>query len=485
MRTTLQVLSDNDRSVIHERSLALLAETGVRVDTAQGRALLADAGALVDEGTCVVRFPRSLIEESLRLAPRQFALGGRRPGWRLPMNDGACSLVLDGEAATAVDAMTGERRPATYDDWQAVTKLAEDIDEVGVYWRAVSAGVSGEGPAAVLHGWRDAYRHFTKHVQDSAATPEESGWLLELLGAVFGGRQAVRDSMPFSFLLCPLSPLVLEGSFTDAFLATTDWRLPVTVMPMPLMGLTGPASLTSTVVVANSEVLAVLCLAQAAAPGLPVIYAPASGVMDPRSGRYGGGAVEHALLGSATTEMARFYGLPVQASTGGTDAHRPGTQAGYERSMGWTLPVLSWPDLLVGPGLMDGSTVVSAEQLLLDVEVFRRAARLRRGFGNPSADAAADPAAGEVADVGPGGTFLDRTATRDAVRGGVWLLDRLGSHGSYDAWRAGGSRDVLEEARASAAQMLAAHADTPFDQHLELELDRLEDRASARLRGTA
>ena len=481
MRTSLQVLSENDRAVIHERSLVLLAETGVRVDTDKGRALLANSGAIVDEGTRIVRFPGSLIEESLRLAPRQFALGGRRPGWRLPMNEGACSLVLDGEAATAVDALTGERRPATYEDWLAVTQLAEDLDEVGVYWRAVSAGVPGEGPAAVLHGWRDAYRQFTKHVQDSAATPEETGWLLELLGAIFGGRQAVRDGMPFSFLLCPLSPLVLEGPFTDAYLAAAEWRIPVAVMPMPLMGLTGPASLTSTVVVANSEVLAVLCLAQAAAPGVPVIYAPASGVMDPRSGRYGGGPVEHALLGSATTEMARFYGLPVQASTGGTDAHRPGAQAGYERSMGWTLPVLSWPDLLVGPGLMAGSTVVSIEQLLLDVEVFRRAARLRDGIGDP----AADPAAAEVAEVGPGGTFLDRTATRDAVRSGVWLMDRLGSHGTYDKWRATGSRDVLDESRESVARMLGTHHDAPFEEGLARELDRLEQRARASTSGRA
>ena len=132
MGTTVEVLSPNDRAVIHERSLALLAETGVRVDTGRGRALLADAGALVDESTQIVRFPRGLIEESLRLAPRQFSLGGRRPGWRLPMNEGACSLVLDGEAATAVDALTGDRRPTTYDDWLSVTRLAEDIDEVTV-----------------------------------------------------------------------------------------------------------------------------------------------------------------------------------------------------------------------------------------------------------------------------------------------------------------------------------------------------------------
>lgn len=474
MGTRLNVLSDDDCAVVHERSLAILADTGVRVDTERGRTLLAAAGARLDTATNVVRFPRELIEASLRLAPRRFSLGGRRPGWSLPMNEGGCSLVLDGEAGTAVDPTSGKHRPATYADWLAVTQLGEDFDEVGVYWRAVTAGLPDGVPSGPLRGWRDAFRHFTKHVQDSAGTPQESAWLVELLGTIFGGRQEVRRINPFSFLLCPLSPLVLEGPFTDAYLATTDWFLPVAVMPMPLMGLSGPASLASTIVLANAEILAVVCLVQVAASGVPVIYAPASGVMDPRSGRYAGGAVEHALLGSASTEMARFYGLPAQASVGGTDAHGPGTQAAYERSMGWALPALSWPDLLVGPGLMEGSTVISLEQFVVDVEIFRRAVRLRRGIGS----VADDPAAGEVAAVGHGGDFLGRTATRDAVHGGTWLIDRLGSHETNERWQNAGAPDTLVEAREVVDRMLGAHREMAFDEPLERELDRLEARAA-------
>jgi len=474
VETRLQVLSDDDRAVIHERSLAILAEVGVRVDTDRGRAILAGAGGRVDEASRVVRFPRELVEDALRSAPRHFSLGGRRVGWSLAMNEGSCSLVLDGEAVYAIDAGSDERRAATYADWLAATRLIDDLDEVGVYWRAVTAGLAGEGSAAAVRHWRDAYRHFTKHVQDAATTLDEASWLGEVLGTIFGGRRAVQEINPFSFLLCPFSPLVLEGSFTDAYLATIDWRLPVAVMPMPLMGLSGPASLASTVVLGNCEVLAVLCLVQAAAPGVPVIYAAAPAVMDPRTGRYGGGAVEHALLGSAATEMARFYGLPVQASTGGTDDHRPGAQASYERALGWALPTLSWPDLLVGPGLVGGSAILSLEQLMIDIEVFRRAIRLRRGIG-PVAD---DPARGELAAVGPAGSFHDRRATRDAVRSGTWLIDRLGVHGPYERWREAGARDVLDDAHEVVERTLAAHRDVPFDEAQERELDRLEARAT-------
>ncbi|NIN65203.1 MAG: [trimethylamine--corrinoid protein] Co-methyltransferase, partial [Anaerolineae bacterium] len=69
--------------------------------------------------------------------------------------------------------------------------------------------------------------------------------------------------------------------------------------------------------------------------------------------------------------MGRFYGLPVEASGMGTDHHVPGIQPGYERALNGMLPMLSWPDILVGPGLLGGSMILSLEQLLIDVEVFR------------------------------------------------------------------------------------------------------------------
>lgn len=379
MTTLLRVLSDDQRAQVHERTLRVLARTGVRVDTERGRRILSGAGATVDEETRVVRFPRALVEESLRVAPRRFTLGGRRPGWELPMNEGGCTLMVDGEAVHVWDAEGGVRRTATHDDWLAATRLIDALDEVGAYWRMVEAGLAGGTAGDAVRHWRETFGNFSKHVQDSAATPDEARWLVEVLQAVFGDRETLRRRRPFSFLLCPLSPLVLEGPYTDAYLETIGWEIPVAVMPMPLMGLSGPAGLLSTVVLGNCEVLATLCLVQAAAPGTPFIYAPALAVMDPRNGRFAGGAVEEALLGAATAEMARHYGLPVEASTGATDHHVPGIQAGYERAMGWTLPALAWPDILVGPGLLGGSTILSLEQLLIDVEVFRRCVRLRRG----------------------------------------------------------------------------------------------------------
>ena len=444
MTTLVEVLPAARRAEVHERALGVLARTGLRVESARARELLGAAGARVDEGDLRVRLPRTLVEAALAAAPRTFTLGGRRPGWELPLDGTGCSLLADGEALQVLDAASGIRRPATGKDWEQSTDLLDALEEVGVYWRMVSADGGDPAPGASVRSWAGAFTRFSRHVQDSAADTVEAAWLTEILDVVFGGRDEVRRRNPFSFLLCPLTPLVLEGPYTDAWLATADWGLPVAAMPMPMMGLTAPVGLLATTVLGTAEALATLCLVQATAPGTPFIFAPALSVMDPHSGRFAGGAVEHALLGAATTEMARFYGLPAQASSGGTDAHLPGAQAGSERAMGWLLPVLAWPDLLVGPGLLGGSTVLSLEQLLLDIEVFRRCVRLRRGI-----DAALEEAVEDAVDAaGPGGDFLARPATRRATHGGEWHDDRLGVRDAGDRWerRAGPTSSTRPDA---------------------------------------
>src|SRR3972149_10652415 len=131
METALRVLSDNEIEQVHERTLSLLATTGVRVDTERGRKILKKAGADVDQNTWIVRFPRSLVEECIRLAPGDFTLGGRRPGWKYKVNNNECTLLADGAAVHVMDSFTGERHPATFDDWLKATRLIDALDEVG------------------------------------------------------------------------------------------------------------------------------------------------------------------------------------------------------------------------------------------------------------------------------------------------------------------------------------------------------------------
>ena len=475
MKTFLQVLSDEEKTQVHMRTLEILANTGVRVDTPIGRNLLKEAGALVNEDTHIVRFPRTLIEESLRLTTTDFSLGARRPGWDLKMNAGNFTLLADGEGMFVADAETGNRRPSTSKDWLKATRLIDALDEIGVYWSMVERTDEPAQPAAAdqVRYYRNVFSNFSKHVQDASPNAKLTPWLLEVLQVVFGDKETIRKTHPYSFLLCPQSPLVIDRQYAEAYFPLFGWDIPVAIMPMPLMGGTAPGSLISTIILGNCEVLATLCMIQAGAPGTPIIYAPVLAISNLRNGTYSAGAVESGLTGAASTEMGRFYGLPVEASGGGSSQFMPNIQASYERALNAILPVLSWPDLLVGPGLMGGSTHLSLEQLLIDVEVYKMGIRTYQGIAADEERWLDDV----IQQVGPAGYFMGQPSTVKNMRSGEWYISDFGSQGSYEEWQASGKPDLIQEAREKIEHILSNHKPLPLSEEMEKELDQIYKRA--------
>ena len=212
METYLRVLSDADRDQVHEKTIKILAETGIKVETDLGRDYLKKAGADVSDNSKIVRIPRKLLEESLQAAPKKFSLGARRPDWDLGLNEGECYLVPDGEGISIIDPKTRVQRPATEADWLDSTRIIDALDEVSVYWAMVEQGDKRGTLVDSVHYWINIIKNFSKHIQDSSPDARCSSWLLEILQAVFGDKETVRKTHPFSFLVCPQSPLTIDDS---------------------------------------------------------------------------------------------------------------------------------------------------------------------------------------------------------------------------------------------------------------------------------
>ena len=216
-----------------------------------------------------------------------------------------------------------------------------------------------------------------------------------------------------------------------------------------------------------------LCIAQAAEPGVPFIYAPALALMDPRSGGYLSGAIENGILGAIETEMGRYYKLPVMASGGSSGHFTPSIQSAVERGMNGLLTALSWPDIMVGPGLLGGSMILSLEQFYLDVEMFRMARRASEGLRANERTFLEEV----IASVGPGGNFLAEDSTVEAVHAGQWYLGDLFTSAGYEEWVGRGKPSVLEEVRERVDRILASHQALPLSDEAEKELEALMARS--------
>ena len=472
MQTHLQVLSQDEKVQVHERTLDILARTGVRVDSGGGRKILKAAGAQVDEASHIVRFTKDEIETALKQTPKNFTLGARRSGWDLPMNAGDCRLLLDGEGTTVLDRKTGTHRDSTFHDWLEATRLADALDDIGIYWRIIGANDRSEDIPDYVDYLVMLFRNFSKHIQDPIYTREQAPWFLEVLQTIFGSKETIRQNHPVSYVLCPQSPLVIDDIYTDAYLELIGWNIPVAIMPMPLMGATAPASMISTIVIANCEILATLCLIQAAEPGTPVIYASVAALMDPRTGMLKSDAIESGVLSAATIEMARYYGLPVETSGSGTAQFVPNIRSGYERALSALPAILSWPDILVGAGLLGGAMILSLEQMLMDTETFRMCRQAHRGIvsgNNKWMDDLID-------QVGPGGHFLDQPSTITAIHDGEWYINQLGMGISFEEWQAAGKQEIIEDAREKVDYILSSHQPLPLDEDIDRELERIKKK---------
>jgi trimethylamine--corrinoid protein Co-methyltransferase len=480
MRTLYRVLSDEDRHRVHEESLKILENTGVRVETPLGRKILRGAGATVDDDSKLVKFPRALVESSLKFICRDFTLSARRPGADLVFTDGQldggdCVLLPDGSTPLVLDGETGERRAGTYEDWKAATRLADSLDEIGMYWEVVDTKdlVVGMGDY-VEHACR-VFRNFSKHVSDGTSTTAQNPWFLEIIQTIFGSKEEIRTKHPVSHGLYPQSPLIIDKVYTEAYLGLKGWNIPVHIMPMPMMGATAPGTMISTVVQGNCEVLAMICLLQANEPGVPIIYAPALATMNPRTGSVSDGCMNFSLMSAAATEMARYYRLPAESSPGGTDSHVVDLQDGYECGAMQLASHLAWPDIAVGPGTLDGSFVSSLEQMYLNVEIFRLARHAHRGIDTSGEKWLVD----QIERVGPGGDFLGERTTVESIRNGEWYLPGVGTRTSYDDWCAGGRKDVLADISEKVAEILEAYEPLPLGDDVERELEKISKRARA------
>ncbi|GAJ06218.1 unnamed protein product, partial [marine sediment metagenome] len=168
-----------------------------------------------------------------------------------------------------------------------------------------------------------------------------------------------------------------------------------------------------------------------------------------------------------------YYGLPAESSPGGSDAHILNFQNAHENAILEMPTILSWPDIIVGPGMLDGSMVSSLEKIVIDVETFRLARHAHRGVNTSKDNWLTDV----ISKVAPGGTYLCEPSTVSSLRSDDWYISDFGSHESYESWTAKGKKDVLEEARDKVNRILESHEPLPLSDDVEKELDKICKRA--------
>ena len=472
----VQVLSEDEIQAIHEASLIILKRTGIQVHHPDVLALLAAAGAEVDQARQVARLPAELVLGSVERAGKQYVLYGRDREQVARYGHGDFVLMSTPGQYAWVDDETGERRPPTRSDAQDAIRLGDALPHVTIVGAmAMVADVPASYRDVFLTG--ELVKYTTKPTRCFVANGRTARYVLEIYRAAAGGEAALRANPMAEVFVEPISPLQLPGDGLDVLTEFVKAGQPAAFGPMAMASGTAPATLAGTLVQENAEILAGIVVAQVLCPGTPVTYGGIPHAMDPRTSICSFGSPEQVLMGVAMVQIARCYGFPVYVNLGITDSKLLDAQAGIEKGAGLLVGALAGADMFGHAGICGTDHGASLAWLLLDNELMAYAKRVVRGF-----DVTPETLATEVIQaVGPGGNYLAEEHTLRHFRREIWLPGSAWTRQTWDGWEQEGRTSMGQRAAAEVRRILSDHRPPPVDEALAREIDRIVNAARREL----
>jgi trimethylamine--corrinoid protein Co-methyltransferase len=464
--TDYKVLDDEQMYQVHLAVLRVLDEVGVFVEHEGALKTFADNGCRVDFEKRRVCIPEHVLNRALASAPSQFTFYGLRPEFDV-LVDPTCIYTIGGSSALYVTALDGSRHIATMQDLEDFTRLLDAMPNLHIMHGIVNPqDIPQEAfdrrlfPAVMKNTARNYYSQGT-----GAGSVVDQ---IEQAAVILGSSRAVKQRPPFTIVLCMTSPLEQARLRVEELLECAEHDIPIYVEVDSQPGATTPITLAGTLVEECANVLCGITLAQLVKPGLPCVFAIASGVMDMATTTYAGADPRANLLHVATAQMSHYYGLPFQGGTG-IDAILSDVQAGFERGMQVLANALGGTNFIhLSLGMMEQMMTASYEQVVIDNEILDAAFVMARGIEVNDDTLAVDV----IREVGPGGNYLSHEHTVKYLRKDCWF-PKIVVRDRYEIWEATGRRDMRQRANEMARRILAEYHPAYIDDKTKAELDKL------------
>ncbi len=462
---TFQFMSNDDLQSIHEATLIVLEQTGVKVFNGSAIELLREAGCTIDENR--VRFPSSLVEESIGKVSSTFDMFTHTgdKSWTI-----GSDKVIYNPASSAVffkDPVTREIRKGTSGDIKKIMYLVESLEHIEFQSTALVPSDAPE-PISGLYRLYLALKNSNKPIVTGAFSKEGLSEMKVLLEVIAGGPDELSDKPRAIFDCCPTSPLTWGDTASQNLLDCAESGIPAAIVPAPLSGATSPITIHGTLVQINAEILAGVIISQLKNPGTPIIYGGAPGSFDMRYATPRFGAMEAMMTSCASTQIGRHYGFPTHSYMGASDSKMVDAQSGFESGMGMILGALARVNVISGPGMLAHLNCQSLEKLVIDNEICGTAFRLIKGFAVESIDVITEL----ISKVGYDGDYLRQKHTSKKLRSEHFmpsgLIDRL----STESWIEGGSISLLDRASEAVSDLLSKHTPIQLSLDTEKQLDK-------------
>ena len=462
----MEIISADQIETIHQASLKILSEIGLRIESKTALKLLTDIRADVDHASGQVRFDPALIEELMLGIPSEFTIHARNPEKTVQL--GGNSIIFASVCGPSFVSDTDQgRRAGTYQDMENFIKL---VGLLNIFHHEGGSGLEPlDLPPETRHldmmyaqitltdkGWQPNWLNTGKRARDciemaKIALQTDDAGLRENPGIIGG--------------LNTNSPLLFDEGQADGMRVFAEAGQPVHITPFTLAGAMAPATVAGAVTLQNAEALGCIALTQAAVRGAPTFYGHFTSNVDMRTGSPAFGTPEYAQSVIISGQLARRYNLPLRSSST-TASACVDLQATYESDMSINACIQAHVNnVMHSGGWLEGGLTCSFEKLILDAELLQ----MQAAFLEPVSIDNDSLGIEAIAEVGPGGHFFGSAHTMARYEN-AFYQPILSDWRNFETWQEDGAKSATQRANEVWKKLLREYEKPPIDPAIEEEL---------------
>ena len=467
MRPGLSVLEPELIGRIVDEAIRVLGTHGMEIRGAALRERLLDAG-LPQRGDGRVLFPREVVEEAVRVAPRSFRLYGRDGEERADLGADRVHFIPGSSGLKVADHRTGEVRLARSDDFAEYIRLGDGLANIPYLATAFS---TSDIEAQVSDAWRLylCLTNSTKPVVSGAFTEHGVPRMAQMMGLFRDGAEDLRARPMSIFTITATGNFRYSEDSCQNLIDCVEAGIPVEIVPVTLMGLIAPVTLVGATVFHTIDVLAGITMAQVIRPGAPVLFGGAPATFHMKIASSPMAAIEALQLDVAYVAVAKSLGLPTQSYMALSDAKTLDAQAGAETFGSALLAALAGVNSVSGPGMLDFLLVFSLPKLVYDDAMCGQVLH----FVRETHEAGDLPVDGLIDQLMADQHLIMAPHTLEHWPSELLLPATLIDRDNREAWLRAGGKSIDERAVDEVERRLAAYRQLETDPVLDAELQKI------------
>lgn len=468
----LSLMNKNQIIKLHSAAKEILETTGINVHHPEMRQKLLDSGAKQGEDPQIF-IPEGMVEQSINIARQEIVIYDRLGRRSMTLGPHNIYFGTGSDLIYTRDTQTTERRESVLKDVEQSALLCDALDEIDfVMSFALPKDVRNEDAEP---------QQYSAILMNTVKPPIMTSFsgidglrrMHEMACIIANGEESFRQRPNYILYGQFVSPLQHDFQAIERLMFCADHEIPLIYIPTIMPGVSGPITLAGSLALAAAESLAGLVMTQIQSPGAPFIFGACVSPLDMRTMLFPYGSPEWRINDLVMAELSRYYGLPVFGTAGATDSKMVDAQTGADYASSLLVSALAGTNLIHDIGYLDTGLCGSLESILLGAELVRWVKQFINGMEVCQETLASDV----IAEIGPGGQFLDHDHTIENFRKNIFLpfvFDR----NDYAQWITDGANDYAARARETAKQIISSHQPTPVDDLISAELKIIANIAS-------